>query len=277
MSLPNFLGIGAPRAGTTWLHELLASHPQVYVPSRRKEVRFFDDYYSRGLDWYAGFFPRDALAARYLAIGEITPHYLYPAECPERIAGLPSVTRLLLILRDPVARAYSHYCHSVRIDNYRGTFESFLQQEPHALHAGFYARHLQRYLQCFRREQFLILTHERALADVAATKQSLAAFLRVPATGFPPQAGLERVNAGSTPRARRLYALLARLTRRLQRWDLDWVSNLGKRLGVKQLFGEAPSPPPMLPQTRANLRDLYAPDIAELQAMFGLDLSIWGR
>ena len=56
MTLPTFLGIGVPRGGTTWLHTTLISHPDVYMPTRRKEVRFFDRYYERGLGWYETFF-----------------------------------------------------------------------------------------------------------------------------------------------------------------------------------------------------------------------------
>ena len=52
MTLPTFLGIGVQRGGSTWLHTLLTSHPDVYLPTRRKEVRFFDRDYERGLKWY---------------------------------------------------------------------------------------------------------------------------------------------------------------------------------------------------------------------------------
>ena len=65
MTLPTFVGIGVPRAGTTWLHTLLEGHPQVYLPTRRKEVRFFDRHFEHGPDWYEGFFCPPDEAARY--------------------------------------------------------------------------------------------------------------------------------------------------------------------------------------------------------------------
>ena len=52
MTFPTFLVIGAQRAGTTWLHLVLQSHPHIYMPKRRKEVHFFDWYYDRGVGWY---------------------------------------------------------------------------------------------------------------------------------------------------------------------------------------------------------------------------------
>ena len=70
MTLPTFLGIGVPRAGTTWLHQLLSAHPDVFLPSRRKEVRFFDRHHEEGQGWYEGFFCPPDEADRYSAIGE---------------------------------------------------------------------------------------------------------------------------------------------------------------------------------------------------------------
>ena len=67
MTLPTFLGIGVPRGGTTWLHTLLATHPDVYIPTRRKEIRFFDRHFDRGLGWYEGFFCDDDERDRYRA------------------------------------------------------------------------------------------------------------------------------------------------------------------------------------------------------------------
>lgn len=62
--LPDFLGIGVPRAGATWLHDLLSSHPQVVMPKKRKELNLFDLNFHRGLDWDAACFPVGAVPAR---------------------------------------------------------------------------------------------------------------------------------------------------------------------------------------------------------------------
>ena len=86
--LPTFLGIGAARSGSTWLHRLLLSHPDIYVPRQRKELSYFDHDYDRGLAYYEAFFPPANQSSVYRAIGEVTPTYLYCAECPERIAAL---------------------------------------------------------------------------------------------------------------------------------------------------------------------------------------------
>ena len=80
MTLPSFLVIGAQRAGTSLLHQILLAHPDVYVPAQRKEVHYFDRYFERGVEWYQSYFPAADAAGRYRAIGEITPDYLATEE-----------------------------------------------------------------------------------------------------------------------------------------------------------------------------------------------------
>ena len=183
MTLPTFLGIGVPRAGTTWLNTLLSSHPDVYTPTLRDEINFFDRYYERGLSWYETLFPAPKHAERYEAIGEISPQYLECDECPERIFATLPESKLTVMLRHPVNRAYSQYGFFVQRRNYRGSFEDFLAARPRALERGFYSRYLKRYLRHFSRTQILALLFENAVVDTLKTKTVLADFLDMkPAT-----------------------------------------------------------------------------------------------
>lgn len=279
MTLPTFLGIGAPRAGTTWLHELLASHPDVYVPTRRKEVRFFDQYYERGLQWYEKFFPSNAQAGQYQAIGEISPAYLYCPRCPERIASIPSITRLILMLRNPVDRAYSAYGLDIRFGSFSGPFEDFLSLRPDTIQMGFYSRQIRRYLRYFRRDQILTLIFEHAVADAPGTKKTLACFLGVAVDRFPLAVGANRVNRSYIPKARLAYALSRYVVRNLQKWDLDWVINLANRLGIdrERLFGVAGPLPPMKEETRQYLSELYVDEVRELELLLQIDLECWRK
>src|SRR2546427_8680745 len=104
MTLPTFLGIGVPRAGTTWLHTLLSGHPDAYLPTRRKEVRFFDRHFDRGVEWYEGFFSPPEGTGGYRAIGEISPHYLYGQGGPTKIATALASPQPPPKLRPPVGR-----------------------------------------------------------------------------------------------------------------------------------------------------------------------------
>ena len=108
--LPSFLCVGAQKAGTTTLHSLLGVHPKIFLPSR-KEVHFFSLNYSKGLKWYSQQF---SLSKNDQEIGEITPYYLFHPYAAERISRDLGDVRIIILLRDPLARTLSHYSHACR-------------------------------------------------------------------------------------------------------------------------------------------------------------------
>ena len=111
VKLPDFLGIGAQKAGTTYLYSLLSEHPQVFLSSP-KELHFFSLHYQKGLAWYQDQFK---FAATDKCCGEITPYYMFHPLASKRIRKhLPNV-KLIVLLRDPVERALSQFFHSRRL------------------------------------------------------------------------------------------------------------------------------------------------------------------
>lgn len=184
MSLPNFLIIGAQKAGTTWLKKLLQDHPDVFLPE--KEVRFFNraDRFCRGLDWYEQQFRE---ASKHQLVGEKTPNYLWTNPPDEeryisdphcRIADTLSDAKLIVILRNPVDRtvsAYNHHLRHGRISPHL-SMEQVLFEEHRQLAREFgiltmsmYDCHIQDYLSVFDSEQLLPLFFEE---DVVANAES---------------------------------------------------------------------------------------------------------
>jgi len=254
---------------------LLATHPDVFVPTRRKELNFFDLHYHRGTSWYQKFFPKHAESARYRAVGEITPSYFYCGECPQRIARFP-ITKLVLMLRNPVDRTLSYYGRALRDGDFQGSFDEFVSSRTwRAVEQGQYSCYLRQYLQYFSREQILALISEHALADSAGTKQKLAEFLGIEADRFPPTAGQLAFNESNVPKARALYALAFRAARVLRRLDLDWPVNAVKRLGIKQVLGGGRKSPPMAEHTRQHLKVVFEAEIGELERLLCTSLEIW--
>ncbi len=275
MTLPNFLGVGAARSGSTWLHYLLASHPAIYVPEQRKELNYFDKLYDqRPLSWYQTFFPEDQQSSQYRAIGEITPTYLYCDTCPQRIHALGSVDKLIVILRNPIDRAYSQYGLQVRDYAHTITFEEALRVHKQLIDRGMYAKHLQNYLRVFDRSQLLVLCFERAVRDVADTKQQIAAFLDLDVTQFTESVPEQNRNASKIPRFGKTYARMAWLSRRLRRHDLDWVANFGRRLGIKRLISSNRRLPDLSATTRDYLTDVFHEDVQQLYTLFPMDC-VW--
>ena len=277
MTLPNFLVIGAQRAGTSLLHrQVLLPHPQVYVPVRRKEIHYFDRYYDRGLEWYQTYFPSGHAARQFQAIGEVTPDYLASAEAPARIHALLPACRLVAILRNPVDRAWSWYQYARRSRNEQRDFQRFTEEDPPALGGGLYHQHLQRYLALFPRPRLLVLIYEEVVEDPARELSRLTAFLNVGMIWPDPAALLqERVNPGEIPRFRRSFALARRLAGVFTRHDLNWPVRTAKRLGVPRWFGSAATDPSMPPAERTRLSDFYRDEVRRLGVLLERDLDIW--
>jgi len=273
MTLPTFLGIGVPRAGTTWLHELLSGHPDIYLPTKRKEVRFFDRHHELGLAWYEGFFCPPEEAWKYKAIGEISPQYLYCEECPGRISAVLPTAKLLVMLRHPVDRAYSNYGFVVQRRNYTESFEEFLATRPNAVAMGFYSRHLSRYLRHFDASQILPVVFEHAVAKGDETRRVLGDFLGVSADGFP--ASLGKVNASTVPKHGWAASVAVRTGRKLRRKHLESVVDLGARLGGRRLLAKGNALPRLDPQVKKDVSRLYEGEFEELERLMHIDLSVW--
>jgi hypothetical protein len=220
--LPNFLILGAQKAGTTALYAYLRWHPQVTGPSF-KEVSFFDRHYHRGERWYRAHFP----ARRRTAIGEASPSYLFHPLAPERVAALLPGVRLLALLRNPVDRAFSQYQHEVALgreplsfeeaiaaedERLRGEVEHMLTDPAYFSHAwwnytyvarGRYAEQLERWYAAFPRERLLVVLTEDLAAETGATYRRVLEFL-----------GLEPRELPSYPRIfEREYEQMGRETR----------------------------------------------------------------
>jgi len=135
---PDFLIVGAQRCGTTSLFKTLVQHPAVARPFLRKGVHYFDTSYERGWEWYRGHFPLSATSGARrrggrVVTGESSPYYMFHPWAPHRIAtDLPDV-RLLVLLRDPVERAYSAHCHESAKGFESLPFEEALDAEPSRL------------------------------------------------------------------------------------------------------------------------------------------------
>jgi len=210
--LPDFLILGAQKAGTTSLHRYLEQHPAVLPPSI-KEVHYFDVQWWRGPRWYRSNFPT-AMQRRAtrrandgIAItGESSPYYLaHPLVAARVRATLPDVP-LVVILRDPIERAHSHYqhnrrmgvepcetfeaaiaCETERIDGELeriradDRYESFGHRHHSYLLRGTYAAQLRIWFEHFPREQFLILENRELSRDTAGVYRRVLEFLQLPA------------------------------------------------------------------------------------------------
>jgi hypothetical protein len=210
-TLPDFLIIGAMKCGTTSLYYYLTRHRGV-APVERKELHFFDRGYHRGIEWYKShfllrgekFYRRHLRRRRWLA-GEATPLYLFHPLAPERIKRTLPEAKLIVLLRNPVDRAYSHYQHQVRAGKERLSFAEAIEREPERLRGeiekmradgsydgvsyrrfsylarGRYAEQLRVWFGLFAREQMLVLNSEELFQNPSQTVARTLEFLKLPA------------------------------------------------------------------------------------------------
>jgi hypothetical protein len=179
-TLPNFLGIGVQRAATTWLHQCLAEHPDVFVPDA-KELHFFSSDYERGLAWYEGCF---AGSSGRTAVGEITPTYMHEAPI-ERIAQLLPAARLFVVLREPVSRAISAY--QLLHEKYAGmSFTQACESSDYFVHHSLYYQPLSEVFRHYPRDRVKVLLYDEVIADPHHVLAELFTYLGVDPTFVPP-------------------------------------------------------------------------------------------
>ena len=137
--MPDFIIIGAQKAGTSSLYAYLTKHPLIQAAST-KEIHFFDTGFSKGKSWYRKHFPsiidklKAKLKGKSMITGEASPYYLFHPLAPTRIFKTLPKVKLIVILRNPVDRAYSHYQHEVKLSfETSETFEEAISQEEKRL------------------------------------------------------------------------------------------------------------------------------------------------
>jgi len=189
VTLPNFLVIGAAKAGTTSLYNYLRSHPEIFMSSK-KELQFFPEEFNwrLGVEWYQQHF---AEAGDALAIGEASTTYTrypYSKGVSRRIGELLPDVRLIYLIRNPVERMRSEYLqHIAHGWEDEPSMERALLENPFYLDISRYAMQIEQYLECFPRERLLVITSEDLRHRRDATMHRVFEFLGVAAAWVPPR------------------------------------------------------------------------------------------
>ena len=273
---PNFLGIGAHKCGTTWLSEVLRSHPEVFV-AHGKEVMFFTDNRARGLGWYRAQF---AGAGSAKAVGEFSVNYLERGpEVAERIHALNPEMKLIVSVRDPVDRALSHYRWLQQLG--RSELPPFLkaiETEPALAGAGRYFANLEPYWQLFPDAQIHIERFDDIVADPVAVQRRLFRFLCVSEDFVSPR-GDRVIGRTIRPRYRWLETLRSSAYRFVKRNDLPSVITLVKNLGASELYRRLNDLPreevALTPQERRKAYSVFAQDTEKFASRSGVDIRNW--
>jgi len=275
---PNFIIAGAEKAGTSSLVFYLTEHDDIYIPPRR-EIYFFNNEvnYKKGIEWYEKFFSG---WSGEKAVGECTSLYMNHPECAQRIAEDFPNMKLIFILRNPVARAYSNYFHQVRGGKEFLSFEASLKREPSRrgkseyhnrtysyVNKGFYYAQLKRFTDKFPMQQILVIKLDDLQRSPQRTLNKIYGFLRVELKDR--QKTISTIkNKTSIPRSKYLQYCARKLfgTGIL----FKAISKVNMMLGWEYY-------PPLEEETRTHLINRFANDIENLAVLTGMDFNAWKK
>ena len=297
MTMPNFFIIGAGSSGTTSLYNYLNQHPQVFV-SPIKETNFFStpnqefpstsplENYKRtsvvnSLEEYQGLFRE---ASKEIAIGEVSPSYLYAPSTPKRIWQSVPNAKIVAILRNPVDKIYSGYKRCVRNGQEPITnFEEAIRQESIRIQEdwhprffyklkGFYYKYLKQYSEFFEKDNIRVYLYEDLCKDPINLMQNLFQFLDIDSKFVPNMA--VKHNVSYIPRSKYLKLLLGKPNPIKSILKLLLPQKLSQSI-VNNLKVWNQTKPQLVLDTRRQLILEYREDILKLQELIERDLSKW--
>ncbi len=302
MPMPNFLLIGAAKAGTTSLFYYLKQHPQIYMPisKTQKEPDFFAlEGEKLEFPWAKGIFKMksritDINSYRALfdgvttekAIGEASTLYIYSEKAPQRIKHYIPDAKIIAILRDPVERAFSHYLFWTSQGFEPDTdydFAKAIKAEPqrikdgwsaswHYIQRGFYYQQLKRYYEIFDCRQIKVYLYEDLRANQTTLNQDIFRFLEVDDSFVPSFA--KNHNRTQVPKNRTVNILLNRPNPLKAIVKQLIPTNIRKKIS-DSIKAKNQGKPKLSPKIRQQLIAVYREDILQLQDLIGKDLSLW--
>jgi len=293
-SLPNIFILGAAKAGTTTLYDMLSQLSGVYFPFS-KEPLFFskDPLFAKGIEWYIQTFYQNTDS--YLFRGDATPHYLYwSTKVARRLKNVYSTPpKFIIILRDPVKRAYSWYWNMIREGIEELSFEDALETEEKRIQENYqelsrqgsmiygyfrgscYASQLEPFLEFFPRVSFHFILQEDLKDNFANTMHNLLEFLEYGPCNI--EFTAVRKNIAALPRS----MTLQRWLHKKSGWR-DWVKKfipIQTRYAIKENLIQLNLRPVkysgMRTETEMRLRQRFDDEISRLQKIIGRDLSPW--
>jgi len=297
MTMPNFLIIGANKAGTTSLYYYLQQHPQVYM-SPVKEPMFFT---SAGTHPEGSRLPHPTALGQAIAnledyealfadvdeekaIGEASTAYLHNPQAAQRIKqSIPDV-KLIAVLRHPVERAYSNYVMYCEWGLENRDFARAVREKddrvvgeypPGRLYVelGFYYNQLRRYLDTFNQEQLKIYLYDDLRKDPLNLLKDILRFLGVEGSFVPDLS--TKYNESGLPRSKAVNALLTRSNRFTSILKSIVPPRLRQPIANRIRSRNLLKPPPLAPEIRWELIEVYKDDILKVQDLIQRDLSRW--
>lgn len=278
----DFVGIGAVKCGTTWIYECLQEHPQLSLaPKDQAQIAlFFKESPSEAeMEEYKSFFWDKGSG---ILNGDFHIGYLEDKKAVYRIKKHNPDIKIIVCLRNPIERVYSHYRYLKFSRNKDwDNLEQGLKQEPKMLEPGFYYKHLRIFFDNFPRENVLVLIYEEIKRDKKRFIQQIYKFLGVDDTFVPPSINI-KVNLTQFKLTKLGKFIHKGIAKPLLK-NTKWAWKLKQSIFIKKALcclsehypGKDRPCPSIKEGTREYLRDIYREDIQNLEELINKDLSFW--
>lgn len=283
----DLLLIGAEKAGTTWLHGVLQDHPDIFFP-RVKEIHYFNKYDSnlREIDnfsnqswyWYTNHFG-DAIEGQI--VGEATPLYISDPEAPSRIKNKLPNARFIVVLRNPVERAISHYRMARAKNHIQASLKTLIQSEDQRiLQRGLYGRQLRIWFKLFDRSRFFVIFHDDIVNTPSTVLTRLAEWLSISVDPLLKSAPKSPRNQATEYHFPTLYNASVRGARCLR--NIPLTRELANRLkasglyeALKRVNRKTPTSFAVLESDLLALKRYYFHDVTELRRILAPTVVPW--
>lgn len=277
----DFIGVGGEKCASTWLFKCLLEHPHICGP-REKELIYFDAvplfghpprtqsrYEREGIGPFMEYF---AHCAKEMVVGEFTSTYLHDAKAAKDIHAVFPDTKIIILLRNPVDRAFSQYHGAPDLRRRYSTFEDAFAHEPELERRSRYAEYVAQYLSLFPKERVFIELYDRIESDPTSVLRDVFTFLGVDASVVVPSANVPERTAAQknllTTRARLRALPLGTVL-------LRWLKAIGLSRWYRTLHAKTFRKPTITPETNARLRRIFREDIEKLEVLIQRDLATW--
>ncbi|WP_456374042.1 sulfotransferase domain-containing protein [Methanocaldococcus sp.] len=301
----DFIGIGVPKCGTTWLAKCLSEHPEIYIPEN-KEIHFFNKYYysevfeyeenyKKGLDWYISHFQGSKESIK----GEFSPSYFSDPFAYKRIKKHFPDIKLIVIFRNPIERLYSSYLYSLpssfvlrkHFKEIRDlediTFEDYIKIAKWDVDVGFYYKHLKKWLSLFDDEQIYICFYEDIKSNPKLLLKNILKFLEVQNIDYSFKSLTKKVYVGVVPNKNSIWYNVFNKFEKLYVKSIDkfpYIYSIVKKLELGKFYQKlylslaykkSEKKPEIKKETKEYLINLYKDDILSLSEYTKRDLSHW--
>ncbi|MBI1305690.1 MAG: hypothetical protein GC181_03640 [Bacteroidetes bacterium] len=275
MRKPDFICIGAPRTGTTWLFENLSTHPDIFIPGQ-KAINFFNVHFDNGFEWYCNHFAKTDKKI----CGELSPLYFGSETVLQRIHELCPDSKIIISVRDPLDRLESQVSLINSLRNHELSMQERVDENPSIMEMGLYFKNVTTAQKYFPKENIFILNFNQIADEPEVVYSEVLKFLGLP--DYTPQKLNSKIGYNIKPKYPFVEMMRVRIAKLLIKWNLGKIIHAVKRSGltdkIRSMNNSTPQKKitdtePVKNPEKFQFASYYKDDLAQFEKEFNIQVS----